>query len=204
MAVKAQKRSLEDMREAAIGEARQMMAEGGPDKVQARLLAVRLGVSVGTVYNLFGQLEELLFHVNASAYDELMVAVNTDLDDARAKGAATVDLMLCLSRTYLHFVVANQDLWAGVLAFNRRGKSRVPDWYRQKERAVFDIVRTTVSGLSDNLEPDRLALAAAALWAAVHGIVTVSVGRDGLLATEDEVWTQIELVVRSVATELGA
>ncbi|MEM9422241.1 MAG: TetR/AcrR family transcriptional regulator [Pseudomonadota bacterium] len=202
MSTKANRRSIEELRAEAIREARGMIAEGGLDKVKARLLALRLGVSVGMIYNLFGRLDELLFHVSASVYEELQAAIEADLEIARAKSASTTDLMLCLSQTYLHFVAANQDLWSGVLAFNRRGKQEVPDWYHAKERAILGIAETTIAGLSSDLPQNKAALAATALWAAVHGIVTVSIGRGGLIATEEEVWAQISLVVTSVAATL--
>lgn len=204
MAAKSPKRSADSLRALAVKEARRLITDGGADQFQVRRLAQGMGVSVGTIYNLFDQFDELLFHVNASVYDDLLAQITADLAAATHRGAGTIDMMLQLSRTYLNFVADHQALWSSVLAFNRMGKSQVPEWYRDKEREVLGAVAQTIAPLKADMDPDQLALAAATLWAAVHGIVSVSVGRNGLLATEGDVWMQIELVVTAVAEKLGA
>ena len=192
------------MRETALSEARALLELGGPEQVKARELAVRLGVSVGTIYNLFGDLDELLFHVNGQVYDELKAHVLETLAEARAHAPGAKEEMLALSRGYLQFVAANQDLWAGCLAFNRRRKVSVPEWYREKERGLFRLIDETLATLPGATDLETRKMATRSLWAAVHGIVTVSVGRDGLLATENDVWEQISLVVTAVANQLAS
>lgn len=198
---KQSKPSTEELRQQTIAEARQLLMEGGPEQVKARVLAVRMGISVGSIYNLFGQLEELLFLVNAEVYDELLDVVKAAIDRT-GSDAAPEDRVLALCRAYLEFVSANQNLWSGVLAFNRQSKSTVPRWYREKERALL----TTAAGVLDNVPgPSSQAqkdLAARATWAAIHGIVTISVGRQGLLATQEDIAAQIELVARSIVRAL--
>jgi AcrR family transcriptional regulator len=191
------KQNPEELRLSALAEARALMIEGGPDQVKARILASRLGVSVGSVYNLFGDLDELIFHVGAGVYDELIAAIDaatSTLTDADAPGR-----MMVLAKAYLDFVHAHQPLWASVLAFNRRGKSRVPAWYRAKERDLFQLARHAMTGFERDISEEERDLAARALWAAIHGIVTISVGRDGMVATRQDVHNQIELIISSVA-----
>lgn len=194
--------SPDQYRPKAIPLARQMLAEGGPDNVKARKIAEGLGVSVGTVYNLFGDLNELIFLVNADVYDELLAALHAAQKKITARKGTPLDQLLTLSETYLSFVATHTDLWSGVLAFNRKSKPRVPDWYRAKERSLFDHLLKTLKSFPGSGSQKDQELAAHALWAAVHGIITVSVGQQGLLATQEEVWEQIKLVVTAVAAQM--
>ena len=192
----------EAMRARALDEARDLMREGGPDRVKARVLALRLGVSVGTVYNLFGQLDELFLQLNAQVYDELLTAVSAARSEAEAAGAAARGQMLALSRAYLRFVAENAELWTGVLAYNRRAAAAPPVWYRKKELALLGVIADTIAGFPGAASEAERGIATRGLWAAVHGIVTISVARGGLLAPEDEVRAQLDLVVDAVADRL--
>ena len=198
---RSEKPTTDELRARSIAEARQLLAEGGPEQVKARVLAVRLGISVGTIYNLFGQLDELLFLVNGEVYDELLAQI----DKAVAKvgdDAAPVERALALSSAYLAFVSEHQALWSGVLAFNRRSKPSVPKWYREKERALLGTAAEALEKVPGPASPEKRELAARATWAAIHGIVTISVGPNGLLATQKDIGEQIETVVRSVVRGL--
>ena len=192
------------LRARAVDAARILMAEGGPEAVKARAVAGALGVSVGTVYNLFGELAELVRQLNGQVYDALYQAVTEGLEAARAQGADVTGQMVALSRAYLRFVAENSGLWGGVLAFNRASRAAPPVWYRKKELALLGVIAETISALPGAEDEARRDIATRALWAAVHGIVTISVARGGLIAPEDEVQAQMELVVRAVADRLAA
>ncbi|WOI54123.1 TetR/AcrR family transcriptional regulator [Parvularcula sp. LCG005] len=197
------RRTTEDLRASALDEARALLIEGGPEQVKARVLAVRMGVSVGTVYNLFGHLDELLFHVGGQVYDELLEIISAAREQARRENLSTTDQLLALGRAYLNFVVDRQDLWSAVLAFNRRGKSQVPVWYLEKQRALFEVLESVIVEAKGHVDSPKHRTLTKALWAAVHGIITISVGPTGLSGTQDEVWAQIDLIVRAVARDLG-
>lgn len=192
------------LRARAIEKARVLMREGGPDAVKARVIAQALGVSVGTVYNLFGHLGELMLRLNGEVYDELYDAVTAGLGEAKAGGADATGQMLALSQAYLRFVAQNSGLWGGVLAYNRRSREAPPVWYRKKELALLGVIAETIAGFPGAEDEAAREIATRALWAAVHGIVTISVARGGLIAPEDEVQAQMDLVVRAVAARLAA
>ncbi|RFB06072.1 TetR/AcrR family transcriptional regulator [Parvularcula marina] len=197
----SQKPTTDELRQRTKEEARQLLAEGGPEQVKARVLAVRLGISVGSIYNLFGQLDELLFLVNADVYDELLAVIEEAIAKTGDK-AEPIDRVLALCRAYLRFVTANQGLWSGVLAFNRRNKPSVPKWYREKERSLLGTAAAVLTDVPGPASPAEKELAARATWAAIHGIVTISVGPQGLLATEKDIAAQIELVARAIVRAL--
>ena len=190
------------LRARALDIARSLLIEDGPRGVKAREVASRLGVSVGTVYNLFGDLEGLSRSLNVQVYDELYAAVTGGL--AECDSPDVRERMLSLARAYLRYVADHAELWEGVLASNRRARHAPPAWYREKEVALLGVIKDVIGALPGAREAQSRDLAARALWSAVHGITTISVGRGGLIVPESEVQTQLDLVVGAVADRLSA
>ena len=186
----------EDLRERGMDIGIDLLREGGLPAVKARVVAVRLGVSVGTIYNLFGQMDEFIYHLNARALDGLQDAAEQAL--ISAKDAPPTEQMIALARAYVEYVSAHMDQWAAVVSFGQRGDINAPDWYRQKERALNGLVQSVVSRLPGMADREHVVLVARALWGAVHGIVTVSMRRGASQQTAD-VKRQVEFMVRCVA-----
>ena len=59
------------VREALIKSTLALMQEGGLAAVKARTVADQAGVSVGTVYNLFGNVDQLILAANLKIYEDL-------------------------------------------------------------------------------------------------------------------------------------
>src|SRR5437868_1295863 len=122
-----------EVRVALINATLSLMEEGGLASVKARAVAEQAGVSVGTVYNLFGNVDQLILAANLKIYDELgavgvgrMAVIERDLQK-RIKAGKVADTprerlharLLGLGETYVEFVSANANRWSALLAFNR-------------------------------------------------------------------------------------
>lgn len=195
----SRRRSADDLRKDAIAQTRALMAAEGVEAVQARRVADGLGVSVGTLYNLFGDLEGLIFAAAQTVYDDLDAHLNDALSGA---GTDAMTRARGLAAAYRDFVFDQQGLWSSVLSFNSRAKGDVPPDYRAAEQRLLGIAQHIVGGLPGNAPEAQKALTATALWAAIHGILTVSVGPDGLTASQQTIEAQIDLVVGAVLKEL--
>ena len=60
----------------------------GLEALTARNIAKEIGYSVGTLYNLFANLDDIIIHLNGRTLDRLYAA----LADARRKGSPEADL----------------------------------------------------------------------------------------------------------------
>ena len=200
--VSSPRETQEEMRERALDIGVALIREGGLSQVKARVLAVRLNVSVGTIYNLFGQMDEFVYRLNARALDGLFVAGQQAIDGAKAEKRDVTGQMLALSRAYLDYVMAHPDEWNAVLTFMQRRTGTPPDWYKDKERAVSGLVASTIAQMPGMDDIQRCRMMARAMWGAVHGIVTVSLRPAGMNQDVEEIWEQIDFVVRSIATSM--
>ena len=192
------------VREAVIEAARQAMEESGLEGIKARPIAQTAGISVGSIYNLFGDLDALVRVVNGRTYDELFAIEMGALEEARNASETPRAQLLALAGAYLRFVEAHQTRWQGTLAFNRGQSEPPPRWYMEKELALFRIIEDALAEFPGAGDANIRRLNARALWASIHGIVTIAVADGFLMQPIEDVWKQIEIIVHAVATTLEA
>jgi len=187
------------VRDTVIAAARRAMETKGIDGVKARFIANEAGISVGSVYNLFGDLDGLIRIVNGQTYDELLALERSALEAARTEGASATGQMLALAAAYLDFVKNHQARWLATLAFNRAQNAPPPTWYLRKEQALLGVIEDAIGGFSGLHNEETRHLCARALWASVHGIVTMAVADGFLIRPVEDVWDQIRIIVEAVA-----
>ena len=188
----------DDVRERLIGTTLEFMERGGLEGVQARLVAKAVGISVGTIYNLFGSIDRLVLAANVRIYEHLnalgearMAEIDAALERKIAAGAIsdtprnrTLERLLGLGATYIDFVAANSKRWAALLAYNRsRGEAISEDTLGHLNK-LMDIVGAVIADVPAWRTTRDRRVAARALWSAVHGIVTTNYTGHGTAARE--------------------
>lgn len=167
-----------EVREALVGATLQLMDAGGIEAVKARAVAQAAGVSVGTIYNLVGTVDDLVQLANLRIYEDLSAFGRQrmiELDAGLEKGTArerVLTRLLGLADAYIDFVAANSSRWSALLAFNRVHEG--PEGNREELTALIDIVGGVLKDAPIWSDSAERRLAARALWSAVHGIVTTN------------------------------
>lgn len=192
----------ESMRAAAVQAAAMIMEKEGLAGVKARPVAKLAGVSVGSIYNMFGDLDELIRLVNGGTYDKLYTVVASTREASTAAGKSPHEVLLDLAQAYLGFVETHQTCWLSVLSFNRQRSEPPPQWYLEKELALLRVIEDTIAPLPGGQDPADRHTKARALWASVHGIVTLAVADGFMMQPLDEVWRQMKVIVDAVARAL--
>lgn len=187
----------EEMSEKVLVIAETLINEGGVDNLKARTIAEQAGISVGSVYNLFGDLDGVHRAVNMRLLDRLGVAGIAAMAELERQGATDVrHRILAMAAAYVRFVEAHPGSWPALLAFNRRRVTpQEPDAYESRLDELFDIVAGVLKAGDFDLDDNRRALAARTLWSSVHGIVTSGYVAKSNSRQADEIWQQIELLV---------
>jgi len=196
------KRFEPEIREHVIKAATRAIDAKGLEGLKARPIAQRAGISVGSIYNLFGDLDDLTRIVNGRTYDALYEIERSALESARRAGKSSRAQMLDLAAAYLEFVESHQSIWLAALAFNRSQTEQPPQWYLDKEQALFEIIEDAISTFPGAQEIDVRKNYARALWASIHGIVTVAVADGFLMQPIANVWAQIQIIVNAVVQSL--
>jgi len=196
------KRFEPEIREHVIKAATRAIESKGLEGIKARPIAQRAGISVGSIYNLFGDLDALTRIVNGRTYDALYEIERRALDEARRAGKSSCAQMMDLAAAYLEFVETHQSIWLAALSFNRSQTEHPPQWYLDKEQALFRIIEDAIATFPGAQDTETRKNNARALWASIHGIVTVAVADGFLMQPIANVWTQIQIIVNAVARSL--
>ena len=196
------KRFEPEIREHVIKAATRAIESKGLDGIKARPIAQRAGISVGSIYNLFGDLDELIRIINGRIYDALYEIEQRALEEARRAGKSSRDQMMDLAAAYLEFVETHQSSWNAALTFNRSQTELPPQWYFEKEQALFRIIEDAIATFPGAKDIDTRKNTARALWASIHGIVTVAIADGFLMQPIANVWAQIQIIVNAVAQSL--
>lgn len=183
-----------------IAIARRILATEGLSALQARRVAKEAGCSVGTIYNLYANLDDLIIVANAGTLEDLGAALAAEL--AATSGQSFAQRLVAIGLTYLRFAVEEENAWRAIFEHHVPNDEVVPSWYRERQAQLFAIVEQLLaSAITDPAERTKTARA---LFAAVHGIVSLAL--DQKLGTFDHDGTedQIRFVVGAAATALEA
>ena len=158
--------SREEIREMALSAAEQIVVEQGYKGLSARKIAAAIGYTVGTLYLVFQNLDDLILHINARTLDRLharMTHSQTNSGDAR-------DYLLQLGQVYIRFANDDPHRWALVFEHRFSEDQAVPAWYQEKITRMFALVEEGLEPLAKQRPQQEITQAARALWGGVHGI----------------------------------
>ena len=158
--------SREEIREMALAAAEQIVVEKGYAGFSARKVATAIGYTVGTLYLVFENIDDLILHINARTLDRLhakMTGSQMDPENAR-------DYILQLGLAYIQFANDDPHRWAMVFEHRLSENRPMPDWYQDKITRMFAMVEEGLEPLAKQRPHHEITQAAGALWGGVHGI----------------------------------
>ena len=163
-----------------LAAAEETIGESGVRAVTARALAAHIGYSVGTVYNLFESLDELIVEVNGrtldALYDELAAAKT---------GASPEATLSTFARAYVAFATEHQSLWNALFEHSVVPGSTIPDAYLAKIDRLFGLVETALAPLYRASDAKGRRTSALVLWSSLHGICSLALaGKLDLVAVQ--------------------
>lgn len=158
--------SRDEIREMALAAAEGVVAEQGYEGLSARKVAGAIGYTVGTLYLVFNNLDDLILHINARTLDRLhqrMLAEQMNCRDPHS-------CLQQLGQTYIDFARDNPHLWEMIFKHRLPPGHQVPPWFQGKVVRMFAMVEAKLTPLAQHRSHQEIVQAAGALWGGVHGI----------------------------------
>lgn len=160
----------EELKEMAIHAALELLAEAPPEQLSARKIAARIGYTVGTLYNVFVDYEDIVLHLNAATLKEM----RAQLEPLATSKKTSEKRILAFAHCYGDYAMAHPARWN--MLHNSPRSTPLPDWFRNEIHAVFALVESPLMELCGNrTSPARDA--AKVLWAGLHGICSLSLSQ---------------------------
>ncbi|MBF0588768.1 MAG: TetR/AcrR family transcriptional regulator [Magnetococcales bacterium] len=161
--------SREELYEMALDAAREIVLEVGVRGLTTRKVASRIGYSVGTLYNLFENLDDMIVHLNGRILDELHDWLVEDFRQGEPEFS-----LYALVESYLKFTRKNRTLWNVLFEYRFPEDQELPVWYQEKINRLLRVIERSITPLfTPDREQDRQH-AAYVLWCGLHGICALS------------------------------
>lgn len=178
----------EGLKAGLIAAARERIRENGLKGLRARDVTADAGVALGSLYNAFEDLDELVLHVNSITLGELGAAMG----EASASAPGPEQRLRALARGYLHFALENRHLWASLFEHRMPEGRTVPDWHLADHAVLFSHIIQPLAQLEPELDEEQLILRARTAFAAVHGIVAISIEERFIGLPKDQLEAELD------------
>jgi len=182
-----ERRSLQ--RERLIESAEATIAQSGHAALKARDLATNVGVSLGGVYNLVGDLDELMLLVSARTLRRLDAALAAENDPDPTRRLVAIALAYC------RFARDNLLLWRAVFEHH---PPVVPDWHFETQLGLFRHLAEPLREIAPHKSEIQRNLLARTWFSAVHGVVLLGLAQMLVAVPYDALEAQIAEMVRAL------
>lgn len=169
--------SREELKELALKSAEELLNEKSASELSTRQIAAKMGYTVGTLYQIFDNLPDLLLHVNARTLGILYQ--DCQKLDLSTKDAETN--ILAYANLYLQFAHSHSGLWELIFDSNVLTDKDLPDWYLSQANALFSLIEVQLNKINPDKSELEITKTSRVLWSSVHGICTLSIN-DNLFA----------------------
>ena len=163
--------SREEIKEMALNAALTILEEEGVKKLSARKVASAIGYTVGTLYLVFKNQQEMVLHLNALTLDDM-----DEWLESRSNHCTTPrDCLQTLAEAYIDYAVTRSARWNLLFDSAVEEGEELPEWYLMRLGRLFGRVERMLAPLKDEHEAIEIQRAARVLWASVHGICTLKI-----------------------------
>lgn len=194
MATKTEIRRME-LREALVLIAERTIAHNGLTALRARDLASEAGCAVGAIYNVFGDLTDLVLAVNARTFHRLGAGVAEALADAPQD---PVEQLVIMAQAYHRFAAENHLSWRALFDVERAQGETAPDWYLAEMGQLFTYISDPLAVIFPQRDSAERTLLTRALFSSVHGIVLLGLDEASAGVPSDDIDRMIALVLRQI------
>ena len=168
--------------------AEKRIAKDGLANLRARDLAEDAGCALGSIYNLFADMDALILEVGGRTLKAL------DAQMAMASGTTKhpAAQLQALGQSYLKYARTHPLLWRALFDHHLPANSGLPVWFEELLLNLMVKIAAPLSVLQPQLSPGTLALRARTMFAAVHGVVSISLDNRFVGLSQDSLENEIE------------
>ena len=158
--------SRDEIRNMAINAAANVVETEGYQSLTARKVASKIGYTVGTLYHVFHNFDDLVMHVNAQTIDEMAALIQRK---TRKKRSPEVRIR-AMAEYYVQYATDHPDRWRLVFEHEQPRAMPAPAQMTERRDVMFEMVAENLRELSPERVPHEVSHTATALWSGIHGI----------------------------------
>ncbi len=151
----------EELKAMALAAAIDILCTQGAAEFSIRNIARHMGYTVGTLYNVFENFNDLVLQLNAQTMEAMYIALK-GIDDIHA-----------LAQAYIEFAHTHAPQWC-LLFESKIGEQARPEWYLHKIQRLFNLVEQALLPSLNNSSAEAV-ITAKVFWASLYGICMLSI-----------------------------
>ncbi len=155
----------EELREIALQAAEHLVTEHGLAGLSTRKVVGRIGYTVGSLYMVFRNLDDLIAQMNERTLAVLQARLLAAIADQPPDAA-----IRALAQTYITFALTETHRWLAIYQHRMPEDQPLPDSFTAKVAGMFELVQRQLALLCPQRSAEDIALAARALWSGIHGV----------------------------------
>lgn len=165
--------SRDEIREMSVDAAEKIVEKEGYQALTARKVAGKIGYTVGTLYHVFRNFDDLVMHLNARTIDEMASLIQRQTRKKRNPESR----IRVMAEYYVQFATEHPERWR--LVFEQEPPRGIPEPALMIERrdVMFEMVAENLRELAPNRLENEVSHTATALWSGIHGICILALTR---------------------------
>jgi len=160
----------EELKEKIIKAAKDIAIRKGYQELNIRDIATCVGCSVGTIYNSFKNIYDIVLHINGETLELLRMTLERELK----KKSRSPNSGKTAGKVYIAFTKKHLPLWNLLFQHQHPSHESLPRWYQTKIEETFAILEKSVAPEYSG-DKKKLRRMTRALWAGLHGICVLEV-----------------------------
>ena len=160
----------EKLRKQVFESALRIVESQGVEELNARKLAEMSSCALGSIYNAFGNLDDLRFHINATILSRLYERLYQTVELGISRDVPLLALFKELGISYVDFAKKNPLLWKTL--FEYAPNVPVPDWYKKRAGEGIYLLCQRLSN-AYGITKEKAQQLIGFFWSSIHGICAI-------------------------------
>src|SRR5688572_23856706 len=183
--------SRDELMALALRAAGDIVAESGAAALSMREVARRIGYTVGALYHVFTNLDDLIVRLN----EQTIMELRNSLERIRGRTNQPAQNLRLLVAAYLGFALLHTARWRLVFEHRLPDGQKSPPTYAGHTAAIFALVSDRLREAGITKDAASTAELATALWSGAHGICMLAVTGKLQVATQASVQRLLDVLL---------
>ena len=185
--------SREELKDLALQAAGEIVAKSGTAALSMREVARRIGYTVGALYIVFQNLDDLIVQLN----EQTVIELRESLERIHGRANQPAQNLRLLVAAYLGFALLHTARWRLVFEHRLPEGQKAPPTYRGHTAAIFELVGRHLRDAGVVPEGSSTEELATALWSGAHGICMLAVTGKLQVATQASIQKLLDVLLDS-------
>jgi AcrR family transcriptional regulator len=182
--------TLEQIKDMVLVAAEDLVVKGGLPLLRVRNIAVKIGYTVGSIYMVFDNMNDLILHIKGRTLDDITEQMG------QVECTSPEHCLEELSGIYIRYACQNLNRWSMVFEHRLPDDTEIPEWYQKKVDNLYGQFEAHFALIAPELSAAQRRQTALAFFGGIHGIcvfmLTTQLG--GL--NDDDLEESVVLLIR--------